>query len=60
MPPFGHATQLRIFIDPDLFQYDGVIDFVWAAAGTWNDVFAIAPNDLVRISRGIVTDLKRG
>ena len=60
VPPFGHATQLRIFIDPDLLQYDGVIDFVWAAAGTWNDVFAIAPNDLVRISRGIVTDLKRG
>ena len=60
VPPFGHATQLRIFIDPDLLQYDGVIDFVWAAAGTWNDVFAIAQNDLVRISRGIVTDLKRG
>ena len=60
VPPFGHATQLRIFIDPDLLQYDGVNDFVWAAAGTWNDVFAIAPNELVRVSRGIVTDLKRG
>ena len=36
MPPFGHATQLRIFIDPDLLQYDGVNDFVWAAVGTWN------------------------
>jgi len=60
VPPFGHATQLRIFIDPDLLQYDGVIDFVWAAAGTWNDNFAIAPNELVRVSRGIVTDLKRG
>ena len=60
VPPFGHATQLRIFIDPDLLQYDGVNDMVWAAAGTWNDNFAIAPNELVRVSGGVVTDLKRG
>jgi len=40
-------------------QYDGVIDFVWAAAGTWNDVFAIAPNELVRVSSGLVADLRR-
>ena len=59
VPPFGHATQLRVFVDPDLLQYDGVNDFVWAAAGTWNDNFAIAPNDLVRVSGGVVTDLKR-
>ncbi|NDC11862.1 MAG: hypothetical protein EBZ88_05350 [Actinobacteria bacterium] len=32
---------------------------VWAAAGTWNDVFPITPNDLVRASAGVVTDLKR-
>ncbi|MHB1091122.1 MAG: YbaK/EbsC family protein, partial [Ilumatobacteraceae bacterium] len=39
VPPFGHATELRVFIDPDLLQYDGVNDMVWAAAGTWHDVF---------------------
>ena len=55
VPPFGHSTQLRIFIDPDLLQYDEV----WAAAGTWNDNFAIEPNELVRVSGGVVTDLKR-
>jgi Cys-tRNA(Pro) deacylase len=55
VPPFGHTTQLRIFIDPDLLNYDEV----WAAAGTWNDVFAIAPPDLVRASGGLVIDLKR-
>ena len=60
MPPFGHSTQLRIFIDPDLLKYDGVDECVWAAAGTWNDVFPIAPNDLVRASGAVVTDLKRG
>ena len=56
VPPFGHSTTLRIFIDPDLLQYDEV----WAAAGTWNDNFAIAPNELVRVSGGVVIDLKRG
>ena len=55
MPPFGHTNQFRIFIDPDLLQYDEV----WAAAGTWNDVFPIPPNDLVRASGAVVTDLKR-
>ncbi len=59
VPPFGHATELRVFIDPDLLQYDGVNDMVWAAAGTWNDVFPISPTDLVRMSGGVVTDLKR-
>ena len=55
MPPFGHTAPLRIFIDPDLLQYDEV----WAAAGTWNDVFGIEPSDLVAASGGTVTDLKR-
>ena len=55
VPPFAHSTQLRIFIDPDLLRYDEV----WAAAGTWNDVFPIAPNDLVRASGAVVLELKR-
>ena len=60
MPPFGHTTPLRVFVDPDLLQYDGINEFVWAAAGTWNDVFSIAPSDLVLASSAVVTDLKRG
>jgi prolyl-tRNA editing enzyme YbaK/EbsC (Cys-tRNA(Pro) deacylase) len=56
VPPFGHATHLRVFIDPDLLQYDRV----WAAAGTWHDVFGIEPHKLVEASEGLVTDLKRG
>ena len=55
VPPFGHATPLPVFVDPDLLAFDEV----WAAAGTWHDVFAIAPADLVRASGGTVTDLKR-
>ena len=55
MPPFGHSTQLRVFVDPDLLQYDEV----WAAAGTWSDNFGANPNDIVRVAGGVVTDLKR-
>jgi prolyl-tRNA editing enzyme YbaK/EbsC (Cys-tRNA(Pro) deacylase) len=50
VPPFGHVTQLRVFIDPDLLQYDEV----WAAA-----VFGIDPQVLVAASEGLVVDLKR-
>ena len=56
VPPFGHSTQLRVFVDPDLLQYDEV----WAAAGTWNDNFGANPADIVRVAGGVVTDLKRG
>jgi prolyl-tRNA editing enzyme YbaK/EbsC (Cys-tRNA(Pro) deacylase) len=55
VPPFGHTNTLRVFIDPDLLQYDEV----WAAAGTWYDVFAIDPHRLVEISGGTVVDLRR-
>ena len=53
--PFGHSTQPRVFVDPDLLQHDEV----WAAAGTWNDNFGAAPADIVRVAGGVVTDLKR-
>ena len=55
VPPFGHSTQLRVFIDPDLLQFDEV----WAAAGTWHDVFGIEPHKLIEASGGVVTVLKR-
>ena len=55
VPPFGHTTALRVFIDPDLLQYDEV----WAAAGTWHDVFGIEPRKLVEASGGVVVELKR-
>jgi len=56
VPPFGHDTELRVFIDPDLLQYD----VVWAAAGTWHDVFSLSPQQLVSASGGAVVELARG
>lgn len=55
VPPIGHATPLRVFIDPDLLEHD----VVWAAAGTWHDVFPLAPHELQRVSGGIVVEIKR-
>ena len=55
VPPIGHARILRAFVDPDLLQYEEV----WAAAGTWNDVFPLDPNELARVSGGPVVDLRR-
>jgi prolyl-tRNA editing enzyme YbaK/EbsC (Cys-tRNA(Pro) deacylase) len=55
VPPLGLATQLQIFIDPDLLQYVEV----WAAAGTWHDVFGIEPHRLVEASGGTVVELAR-
>jgi prolyl-tRNA editing enzyme YbaK/EbsC (Cys-tRNA(Pro) deacylase) len=51
VPPFGHTTQLRTFVDADLLHYDEV----WAAAGTPRHVFAIDPRELVRASGGTVS-----
>ena len=55
VPPFGHDTVLRVFIDPDLLQYE----IVWAAAGTWHDVFSLTPHQLVSASGGAVVELAR-
>lgn len=55
IPPFGHASELRVFVDPDLLAWDEV----WAAAGTWNDVFGVEPGALVTATRGAVVELKR-
>lgn len=48
-PPFGHTTSLPTFVDPDLLVHDQV----WAAAGTPQEVFPLAPDELVGVTGGI-------
>ncbi|MGH9247520.1 MAG: YbaK/EbsC family protein [Acidimicrobiales bacterium] len=55
VPPFGHATELRTFVDEDLLGHD----ILWAAAGTPRHNFAIAPVDLVRVTGGTVARLRK-
>jgi Cys-tRNA(Pro) deacylase len=55
-PPFGHATQLRVFIDERLAS----MDRVWAAGGRTDTVFEIATGDLITASGAQVADLSEG
>ena len=54
VPPIGFPRAMPTFIDRDLLGYQ----LVWAAAGTPRDVFSIAPDELVRITGGIVAALR--
>lgn len=54
IPPVGHKTPLKTYIDEDLLQYQ----VIWAAAGTPNAIFQLTPEDLVKISGGKVLCVK--
>jgi prolyl-tRNA editing enzyme YbaK/EbsC (Cys-tRNA(Pro) deacylase) len=54
VPPFGHATELPVFMDRDLLGYA----VVWAAAGRPDAVFEIAPDRLRELSKAVVAELK--
>ena len=52
-PPFGHPSPVTTLIDPDLLGFE----VVYAAAGTPDTNFGIAPPRLVEITGGAVTDV---
>ncbi len=54
VPPFGHATEVPVFMDRDLLGH--VV--VWAAAGRPDSVFEISPQRLRELSQAEVADLK--
>ncbi len=54
VPPFGHATDLRVFMDRDLLGHR----VVWAAAGRPDSVFEIEPERLRQLSQATVADLR--
>jgi prolyl-tRNA editing enzyme YbaK/EbsC (Cys-tRNA(Pro) deacylase) len=53
IPPLGHATALKTFIDRDLLQYETV----WAAAGTPESVFCVAPRALATATGATVVSV---
>ena len=54
VPPVGHTSALPVVIDRDLLQYD----LVFAAAGTPHAIFPITPDDLCRITRARILDIR--
>jgi prolyl-tRNA editing enzyme YbaK/EbsC (Cys-tRNA(Pro) deacylase) len=54
VPPFGHATEVDVFMDRDLMRHP----VVWAAAGRPDSVFEINPERLRELSSATVADLK--
>jgi prolyl-tRNA editing enzyme YbaK/EbsC (Cys-tRNA(Pro) deacylase) len=55
VPPVGHARRPIVLIDTDLERFA----WIWAAGGTPNAVFRIAPADLIRLTEGRVADVAR-
>jgi prolyl-tRNA editing enzyme YbaK/EbsC (Cys-tRNA(Pro) deacylase) len=53
IPPFGHIRPLRTLMDPDL----GRFEIVWAAAGSANAVFAVAPATLRVLANAVVAPI---
>jgi prolyl-tRNA editing enzyme YbaK/EbsC (Cys-tRNA(Pro) deacylase) len=53
VPPFCHDADLPVLVDEDLFDHGTV----WAAAGTPEAVFSIAPERLRRLADGDVVDV---
>ena len=53
VPPVGHRVEPLVLIDESLFD----LDCLWAAAGTPNAVFRLLPDDLSRLSGGVVADV---
>ncbi len=56
VPPLGHLEPIKAFIDQDLMAHA----VIWAAAGSPNALFHLAPKDLLRITGGTVTSVAEG
>jgi Cys-tRNA(Pro) deacylase len=55
VPPFGHKSEIPVYIDADLLHHE----VLWAAAGTPHSLFSLAPEALTRTTRGVIMDLKK-
>ncbi|HEV2951569.1 MAG TPA: YbaK/EbsC family protein [Actinomycetota bacterium] len=51
-PPFGHPASLPAYVDPALLAFQEV----WAAAGTPDSVFPLAPSELQRATGAETAD----
>src|SRR5262249_13390190 len=56
VPPLGHTQRLPTYLDQALLRFETV----WAAAGTPNAVFPVAPAELLRMTAATAVDLGEG
>jgi prolyl-tRNA editing enzyme YbaK/EbsC (Cys-tRNA(Pro) deacylase) len=54
VPPFGHDTALRLWIDEDLLRHD----LIYAAGCVPECIFPLAPAELLKATGGTVADVK--
>lgn len=55
VPPVGYDEQPHSLLDEMLFRYETV----WAAAGTDHAFFPVSPDELKRMTGGIVCDIRK-
>ncbi len=55
IPPVGFKLETTVLIDEDLMGYQEI----WAAAGTPYAVFQLTPNNLLKITKGQVINVKK-
>lgn len=53
VPPLGHIERLKTFIDEDLLEYDEI----WAAAGNPHALFKLSPDNLIKMTGGMVVSV---
>lgn len=54
IPPLGHDTPIATYMDEDLLEHEQV----WAAAGTPNSVFPVAPRALAAAAKATIIPVK--
>jgi prolyl-tRNA editing enzyme YbaK/EbsC (Cys-tRNA(Pro) deacylase) len=52
--PVGHKNPIRTYIDEDLLTFETI----WAAAGTPHAVFELTPQILLKVTGGVVIQVK--
>jgi len=53
IPPIGHAKRLDTIVDQHLLS----LETLWAAAGHPNSLFALTPDELLRMTNGRVAEV---
>jgi prolyl-tRNA editing enzyme YbaK/EbsC (Cys-tRNA(Pro) deacylase) len=54
VPPIGHTKEMETYIDEDFLPYQTI----WAAAGTPNAIFELKTEDLQKMTKGKIVQVK--